>query len=332
MPDSISKPALRARHVPRPENAPAPAPISRGPLHLAAAPAAAPKPPKTHLVWQDQFVKVVSDENLSKAKAQAVAKKIEDAARFDSAQHQWPDSKPLGKQVTVEVLSKKGFDALFGGDAGGTAGVTLGPDLMAVPDTVATKSTPDDDDTLAHEMVHVQDERIGGDRVDLVPTYLQEGKAYVLGDSYPIALHEDANDPALRGVAQQVGNVTAAKAQDVIDHYRDPEAEEDPSRDGFVDETTGALYVEYLRTRLNGTGVSDTIPRLAKVIGEVGKGATYEDAFQKQFGVSMKDSEKGFVKFVKDTEGKPAERLKGMLWEKYLPARAAAEAPALKAA
>jgi len=324
VPDSISKPTVRARHVPRPENAPSPAPISRGPLHLAAAPAAAPKPPKTHLVFQDQFVRITSDENLSKAKAQAVAKKIEDAAKFDAAQQKWPDTNPLGKQVTVQVLSKKGFDAIFGGDAGGTAGVTLGPDLMAVPDTVATKSTPDDDDTLAHEVVHVQDERIGGDRVDLVPTYLQEGKAYVLGDSYPISLHEDANDPALRSVAKQVGGVNAKQAQDVIDHYRAPEAEDDPSRDGFVDETTGALYVEYLRTRLNGTGVSDTIPRLAKVISEVGKGATYEDAFQKQFGVSMKDSEQGFVKYVKDTEGKPAERLKGTLWEKYLPAQAAA--------
>src|SRR6185295_7910291 len=153
---------------------------------------------------------------------------------------------------------------------------------------------------------------------------------YVLGDSYPIALHEDANDPALRGVAQQVGNVTAAKAQDVIDHYRDPEAEEDPSRDGFVDETTGALYVEYLRTRLNGQGVSDTIPRLAKVISDVGKGASYEDAFKKQFGVSVKDSEQGFVKYVKDTEGRPADRLKGTLWQKYLPTQA--EQPVRKAA
>jgi hypothetical protein len=232
--------------------------------------------------------------------------------------------------VEVQVLSKKGFDAIFGGDAGGTAGVTLGPDLMAVPDTVATKSTPDDDDTLAHEVVHIQDERIGGDRVDLVPTYLQEGKAYVLGDSYPISLHEDGNDPALKSVAQQVGHVTAKQAQDVMDHYRDPEAEEDPNRDGFRDETTGALYVEYLRTRLNGTGVSDTIPRLAKVISGVGQGASYEDAFKKQFGVSVKDSEQGFVKYVKDTEGRPANRLEGTLWRKYLPAQA--EVPARKAA
>jgi hypothetical protein len=306
-------------------------PATRAPLKLAAAaPEAAPKPPKTHLVWQDEFVKVVSDENLSKAKAQAVAKKIEAAAKFDAAQQKWPDSSPLGKQITVEVLSKKGFDALLGGDAGGTAGVTLGPDLMAVPDTVATKSTPDDDDTLAHEVVHVQDERIGGDRVDLVPTYLQEGKAYVLGDSYPIALHEDGNDPVLGTVAKQVGGVTAKQAQDVIDHYRDPEAEEDPNRNGFVDETTGALYVEYLRTRLNGTGVADTIPRLAKVISDVGKGASYEDAFKKQFGVSVKDSEQGFVKYVKDTEGRPADRLDRTLWRKYLPAQV--QEPARKAA
>jgi hypothetical protein len=170
-------------------------------------------------------------------------------------------------------------------------------------------------------VVHVQDERVGGDRIDLVPTYLQEGKAYVLGDRYPIALGQDAGDPALPAVAKQVGHVTAEKAQDVMDHYRDPEAEEDPTRDGFVDETTGALYVEYLRTRLGGQGTADAVPKLAKVISEVGKGATYEDAFQKQFGVSVKDSEKGFVKFVKDTEGDPAARVKGTLWEKYLPAQ-----------
>src|SRR5439155_21583416 len=132
VPDSISNPAARARHVATPH--------SGRPVRLVAPEAAAaPKPPKTHLVWQDEFVKVVSDENLSKAKAQAVAKKIEDAAKFDAAQQKWPNASPLGKQITVEVLSKKGFDAVLGGDAGGTAGVTLGPDLMAVPDTVATK-------------------------------------------------------------------------------------------------------------------------------------------------------------------------------------------------
>ncbi len=285
----------------------------------ASAPAAAPKMPKLSTIWQDSFVKIVSDEKLSKTQAQAVAKKIEDAYSFDKAQQKWTNTAPLGKQVTVEVLSKGGFDAVLGGDSSGVAGVTLDANHMAVPDDLLARNNPDDDDTLAHELGHVQDFREGGRALDKqIPIYLQEGKEYVLGDEYPIALHEDGSDPALPHIAKQVGSVTGDQALDVMQHYRTPDAESDQSRDGFRDETTGALYVEFLATRLNGKGVPDAVSRIAQVISDVGTGAKYDAAFQKQFGMSSADTEKAFVDYVKSTEGKPAERLQGTIWAPYL--------------
>lgn len=306
--------AAKARHVPVDEFSAAP----RRPM-LSLAAAAPAKAQKLTTIYQDKFVKIVSDEKLPLDQAKAVAKKIEDANAFDIAQEQWKDTSKLNKQLTVEVLSKAGFDKVLGGDSTGVAGVTLGANLMAVPDDLASRQNPDDDDTIAHEVSHVQDFRQGGRGLDTqVPIYVQEGKAYSLGDMYPIALHEDGKDPVLGRIAKELGGITAAQAQDVMDNYRSPDAESDPSRDGFRDETTGALYIQFLKSRLGGKGFADAIPRMAQVISDVGNGAKYDDAFKKQFGVSSKDSEKAFVQYVKDTEGKPAERLKGTIWAPYL--------------
>jgi len=320
LPPAVKAPATapaRMRHVPVDGFQPATQVPTRNANLLQGAAAA---PTRLHTVFSDSLVKIVSDGNLSQEQAKAVAKKIEDASAFDIAQQGWADPKPLGKQITVEVLSKAGFDKLLGGDSTGVAGVTLDGNTMAVPDDLINRQNPDDDDTLAHEVAHVQDFREGGRNLDNVPIYVQEGKAYSLGDMYPIALHEDGKDPVLNRIADSLGKLTGAQAQDVMDHYRTAADETAPGRDGFRDETTGALYIQFLKTQLGGTGKADAIPRMAQVIADVGKGAKYDDAFKKQFGVTPKQSETAFVKFVKDTEGRPEARLKGTVWGPYLKA------------
>jgi len=307
----------RIRHVPVDGFQPASHAPTRNLNQLQGAAAA---PTRLHTVFSDSLVKIVSDENLSLDQAKAVAKKIEDANAFDIAQQGWTNTKPLGKQITVEVLTKAGFDKLLGGDSTGVAGVTMDANTMAVPDDLTSRQNPDDDDTIAHEVSHVQDFREGGRHLDDVPIYVQEGKAYSLGDMYPIALKEDDKDPVLGGIADSLGKLTGAQAQDVMDHYRTAADESAPGRNGFRDETTGALYIQFLKTRLGGAGKSDAVPRMAQVIADVGKGIKYDDAFKKQFGVTPKESEAAFVKYVKDTEGKPAERLKGTVWAPYLKA------------
>lgn len=283
----------------------------------SAAPASSAARSRLTTVYQDQFVKVVSDDSkLTKDQGAALAKKIEDTYKWDTSTLGWTETSPLeGKQLTVEALTKAGFDQVLGGDSTGTAGVTMGPNLMAVPENLTSSTNPDDDDTIAHELVHVMDFREGGNKVDHVPIYLQEGHAYTIGDLYPIHEGKDAQDPVLGGIARSLTKVTADQARDVMDHYRDPSAESDPNRDGFRDETTGALYVNFLKSQL---GFEDVLPRIAQVVQDVGKGSDYDTAFKKQFGISSTDSENKFVQFMKDTENKPEARLEGTIWEPYL--------------
>lgn len=287
----------------------------------SAAPASSAARSRLTTVYQDQFVKVVSDDSkLTKDQGAALAKKIEDTYKWDTSTLGWTETSPLeGKQLTVEALTKAGFDQVLGGDSTGTAGVTMGPNLMAVPENLTSSTNPDDDDTIAHELDHVQDFREGGRNIDNVPIYLQEGKAYTVGDSFPIAHGEDKNDPVLGGIAKALTQWTGADAQDVMDNYRTGADEAKPN--GFRNEVMGALYVNWLKAHANNNGAQgypDVLSRLSQIVQDVGKGSDYDAAFKKQFGMTSKDSEKQFVQFVKDTEGKPDERLAGTIWAPYL--------------
>ena len=183
---------------------------------------------------------------------------------------------------------------------------------------LTSSTNPDDDDTIAHELSHVMDFRAAGDGIDKIPVYEQEGRAYTIGDTYPITEGKDKSDPVLRGVGEELAKITGAQAADVMKNYRDGSAEGAPGRDGFRDETTGALYVQFLKTRLGGQGVPDALQKLAQVSADVGQGLSYDKAFQKEFGVTSKSTEDAFVKYVTATEGKPAERMSGTLWAPYM--------------
>jgi hypothetical protein len=286
-----------------------------------SAPPATEAKKKTTLstIYKDSFVTIKSDDpKMTQAQGKALAATIEDAYKFDTKTEAWQNQAPLNKgSLVVEALTKAGYDKVLGGDSTGVAGVTMGPNLMAVPENLASSTNPDDHDTIAHELNHVQDFREAGKNIDKIPVYEQEGKAYLMGDSYPIALGEDKKDPVLGDIGNFLTKLTSAQARDVMDNYRDGSAEGDSSRNGFRDETTGALYVEFLKLHYNG-GSSDAIQKLAQVTSEVGSGKTYDAAFKDQFGTSSKASEDAFVKWVGDTEKDPSARMKGTLWEPYM--------------
>lgn len=285
---------------------------------------AAPKAKQSAMttIYQDDFCQIVTDDKkMTKAQGQQLAKKIEDAYEYDTKTEAWKNTGALKQDVLeVDALTKQGYDKLLGGDSTGVAGVTMGPNLMAVPENLAQSTNPDDDDTIAHELNHVQDFREAGDGIDKIPVYEQEGKAYTMGDSYPIALGTANKDPVLGEVGNFLTTVTGAQAREIMNNYRDGSAESDPSRNGFRDETTGALYVQFLKTQFQG-GNPDAVQKLAQVTSDVGTGMSYDAAFQKSFGASSKSSEDAFVKFVTDTEKDPAARLKGTIWEPYVNAK-----------
>jgi hypothetical protein len=263
-------------------------------------------------VYRDQHVHVVSDEPINPQAGKALSDKIEKAYDWDEGQQHWNREEPLGTPLTVAVLSRQNFSALTGDSTGSVAGVTTGPNLFVVPDSVLGRKSAMDDETIAHELGHVQDFREGGEGLQQVPIYLQEGKEYCLGERYPVS--EKMKNPHTQYVGNILGKISAQDAQRVMTHFRTGEDEAQSGNFGFIGETTGALFVEYLRTRLGGKGVPDALPRIANVISQVGTGQSYDQAFRSQFGVDPQQAERSFVQYIHDTEGNPTARLSGTLF------------------
>jgi len=266
-----------------------------------------------HEVFHDSAVRVVSDEAITDAQAQAFAKRVEAAYAFDTAQQQWQAQEPLRSPLTVAVLSQGAFSAFTGDITGSVAGVTTGPDLFVVPDSVLSR--PNDalvENTIAHELAHVQDFREGKSGLNQVPIYVQEGKAYVLGERYPLTEH--LKNDHIAYVAGELAKVSADKARTVLAHFRTA-SDEGNNPEGFLGETLGALFVEFLRTPLSGAAHPDAIQRLAIVTEQTGQGQTFDKAFQAQFGFSLKSAEESFLAHLKRTEGDPSARFQGTLFD-----------------
>ncbi len=259
-------------------------------------------------IYEDAQVRVVSDKRVSAAEGRTLARRVERAFKWDERKEKWRDPASLKPQVTVNVLSKDAFTRFTGDSTGSIAGVTTGPDVFVVPDRVLRGVSANDETTMAHELAHIQDFREGGAALEQVPIYLQEGKAYVLGDQYPASL--GLRDGHLASVSRTLGQLTAHDAQTVLTHFRAARDEQGSPQFTYYGEVTGALFVEWLRTHQK----SDAVPRLAQAIADSGRGAGFQSSFRTQFGFSLDTAEQAFVRYVGDTEGNPAERLKGTIY------------------
>lgn len=254
--------------------------------------------------FEDAQVRVESDQPVSRAQAKALAARIERAYASDSSLQRWEDHGPLRQQLTVAVLSPQHFADFTGDTTGAIAGVTTGPNTIVVPERVLRGTTLDDEDTLAHELAHVQDFREAGDGIASVPTYLEEGKAYVLGDAY-------AREPRhLADVARTMAALSADDVAYLLKNFRQASAERRPPQFVYAGEVMGALFVEYLATHVK----RDAVVRLCDAVEATGHGQRFTDAFKKSFGLSLPAVEQRFVDFVRETEGEPGRRLAGTLY------------------
>ncbi len=222
-------------------------------------------------IFHDAQVRVFSDAGLTRAQGEALAHRVEAAYTFDKKLQHWDRPAALAKPITVAALSDEKFAQVTGDRSGRVAGITTGPDVFAMPARVATRRNADDDDTIAHELGHVQDLREGGSNISQVPIYLQEGKEYLLGDRYPASHGQATRSRA--SVANELARISGSDALWVLNRFRTVADEAHAGSRGFLGETVGALYVEFLRTRLKG-GKPDAIARVADVISGVGRGVT----------------------------------------------------------
>lgn len=263
-------------------------------------------------VYRSKDLVISSDEKLTKKQIRRIAAEVRDAYHVDAFEqdaHRTPK-----KPIVVGVFSDKTFSQIAPPES---FGVTLDRNTIALSDTIARNGgNGGDRAVLAHELSHLQDHRAAGKRYDRVPTYLEEGKAVVLGDVYD--RRRGLKNPAIAESAKALGQYTADDARQVFENFAGNEAPELRRGNGARDERIGALFVEFLRTRLSANGHqgrSNAYAALDAAVRRVGKGQGFDQAFKKEFGVSLDDAKNQFLAFMKQTEGDPQARLAGTIWQ-----------------
>lgn len=230
--------------------------------------------------------------------------RIERAWASDVQRQRWDDPARVQGSLTVAVLSATAFAQFTGDSSGSVAGVTTGPGLFVVPTRVTQTQDREDDDTFAHELAHVQDFRVAGEAMASIPTYLEEGKASVLGDVY-------AREPRrLASSARTMAAFTGDEVQLLLQRFRTSAAERNAPGFVYAGEVMGALFVEYLAVHVR----RDALARLCDAIESAGQGRSFSSAFRAEMGTSLSVLEARFVDFIRATEGQPSARLRGTLY------------------
>lgn len=241
-------------------------------------------------VTPDRFLEIYADHPVDRARCQAIAERVVKVYAFLEQRESWRNpallrARPLQFRL-VQNLKVLGY--------------AQGPNLMVVKD--AYLDDPLSEGTLAHELTHIQDFRqLQG--VPL-PSFLLEGRALTNGHAYRMSLGQEPNryDRQMAGSAVRF---TAAQADLLLD--------DDRGR-GWDNQAIGTVLVEFMRTRWNG-GVPDLHPKLARMIEMMAQGVELEAAFQKVFGTSVLALGDAFDKFLTATQGDPAARLQGTMWQ-----------------
>jgi hypothetical protein len=279
------------------------------PIVEEGEPATPAQPPATngggvqlHSVYEDPEFIVFTDGELTEAQGRVLADRLRHAYAYGLKQEQWEDPETAQGQIRAFVLKPETFAATFPPGAGAA---TIDANTIVLPmRTTEAEVSPLDLDVLAHELVHIQDFRQAGLAPFMsLPTYFREGKAFVLGNDYSERFEE--NHDYMRSLA---GGVVQLTDELITRGF----AQVMPN---MVNELGGALYMEYLRTRLNGTGIPDAWQRAAEVVNQIGEGVTFQAAFQDQFGTTPDAALNAFKEWVNATEGNPTERLRGTIYE-----------------
>ncbi|MBU6455592.1 MAG: hypothetical protein KGS72_27720, partial [Cyanobacteria bacterium REEB67] len=112
-----------------------------------------------------------------------------------------------------------------------------------------------------------------------------------------------------RMVANSAVSCTAGDAGHVLGTFREP---------GLKMQNIGTFFVEYMRTKWHGQGVTDVHARLSRMIEAIGSGLEFEQAFRGEFGESLASVIDSFEKYLDMTANAPRHRLDGTIWQKTL--------------
>lgn len=246
-------------------------------LALPLLTAAEARAPEDRILCRDGFVEVASPENVSLAECRKAAKTVKDAWNFDVSVMRWSDQRSISGPLKLRLVSPERMKQERGS---GVRAYTPhnGKSFTIDRELLADGSAPL---TCAHELGHAQVDRVlskakGRHRV---PLYFFEGHGLIMNRLYADRLGISSPTDWKSNV-KTVMSMSADKARMIFFDNSYSDNEKDPKKT-FEMECVGVYFVEYVRTRLNGRGIPDTVPRMGKVFELVGGGMSYGQAFKK---------------------------------------------------
>lgn len=260
------------------------------------------------VLYSEGFLRVVSPDKVSVADCKKAAKMLNAAWKFDLKVMQWVHTKKMNRPLTLRLMSadrmKKGRPGVRASSSSDGNRVTMNASL------IGDRSGPL---TLAHELGHIQAARVTGKRWKSVPYYFLEGHGLMMNRLY--ADHLRASSPTdWTGNVRTVMSLSPKEARIILTDNSYSNNEKDVKKT-FKMECMGVYFVEYMRTRYQGKGIPDMVPKMARVFELMGRGKTYKKAFKQVYGISVDQAVSEIVDLFKRTQANPAERYKGTRFE-----------------
>jgi len=266
------------------------------------------KKPKDLVIYREGFLEVVSPDKVSVADCKEAAKMVFEAWKFDLSVMHWAPTKEMNRPLTLQVrmLGGKHQGVRASADQNGNR-FTMNLFVL-----LRDRSGPR---TLAHELAHTQAFRVLGKRVQSVPNYFIEGHGLMLDRLYADHLRLSSPKDWIGVVSIQAFMTMSPKTAEIIFTDRNYGDKQKDPKNHFDINSMGVYLVEYMRTRVNGKGIPDAVPKMGRVFEQVGRGKTYEQAFKDVYGVSVNQVASQIVELFKRTESNPAERFRGTRFE-----------------
>jgi hypothetical protein len=247
---------------------------------------------------------------MSPDECRKAAKIVKDAWNFDLSVMRWTDPRSLNGPLTVRLVSPERMKEERGNARAYTPsdGKSFTMNLTLLDDGSGPR-------TCAHELGHAQADRVLHKRSvkHHVPLYFFEGHGLIMNRLY--ADHLGVSSPLdWQGNVRTVMSMSADKARMILFDNTYSNNEKDPKKTNEM-ECMGVYFVEYMRTRVQGSGIPDTVPKIGRVFELVGNGKTYGHAFKEVYGVWASQVASDIVELFKRTEANPAERYKGTRFE-----------------
>ncbi len=254
-----------------------------------------------------RFVRIESEKAIPEETARSFAKRADSTFEGLLVVNAWSETakkKITSKPFTIGLYGNETMKAKYPN----VFGMTTDADHFIIGEPYF--ETQDSDATIAHELTHLQDWRVCG----AFPALLSEGRARTSAREFLAKANIAAPAATKQAAADYYAKLTgpqAAEAARLGPH--DPKHTPTVSVDIGI---AGVCFVEFLRAHAGMHGTEEVTQRMAKVAELIGdKTMSLEKGWTQAFGSRLDKQLADFVAFVKATEGKRAERLKGTYWE-----------------